>query len=65
VDSLLLPTILPDLNGDGKAAQRFIESDVTDPFTGLTSRGLYIEDSVVNAAGFKVSSYNLIAIGNF
>ena len=65
VDSLLLPTILPDLNGDGKAAQRFIYSDVFNPFTESPSRGLYIEDSVVNAAGFKVSSYNLIAIGNF
>jgi hypothetical protein len=63
-DTRLLPTILPDLNGDGQAATRFVTTDINDPFTLNRTRGLYIEDRAINQAGVVVSTYNLIAVGD-
>lgn len=62
-DSILKPTILPDLNGDGQPAALFVSAAVNDPFIpGATKTGYYIDDVIINAAGFAVHTYNLIAV---
>jgi Ca2+-binding RTX toxin-like protein len=64
VDKLLLPTVLPDLNGDGVAAKDFVYAGITDPHTGLATIGLYIYDVKTDNAGVPAYRYNLIAIGD-
>ena len=60
-DSILYPTILPDLNFDNQPASRFASATVNDPFVGGTKTGIYIDDVIINA-GVAVHSYNLIAM---
>jgi Ca2+-binding RTX toxin-like protein len=63
-DKLFLPTVLPDLNGDGQAAKGFVYADLTNPHTGLLTIGLYIYDVKTDSAGDPAYRYNLIAMGD-
>jgi Ca2+-binding RTX toxin-like protein len=63
-DKLFLPTVLPDLNGDGQAAKGFVYADLTNPHTGLRTIGLYIYDVKTDSAGDPAYRYNLIAMGD-
>jgi Ca2+-binding RTX toxin-like protein len=68
-DSLLLPTILPDLNGGDPPPIGFVTRDIFDPieFTQgnlVQTRGIYIQDlSGKDIFGNPVYTYNLIAVG--
>jgi len=66
VDSIRLPTVLPDLNGDGEAANSFIYATLNPIAAAIVgvADGVYIRDTAMDSNGSPVYSYNLIAVGN-